>query len=268
MLIKSHIKSLVKKNTTSLLNINRGGILENPIIVTLVEQLTSEQDGKIKSELVTVDGSERVATWIDISGASNDASQSINLRKPIYTESIINGHPTLDFDGTNDSLIGSSSLQSIPLADHTLFFAMRLGSPSPSEIECLSNWNDSGGDVDSELYCFDSTGKFRLLGTIGTEDLITDNLKNTNFIISIAVDHGNTIVTRLNGVQKSSFSINAVNDAPDSYVICAELDTGSSTGNFLDAQLGEKLMYTSRLSDPDILSVNQYLSTKFGIPLD
>ena len=49
------------------------------------------------------DGDE-VATWLDQSGRSNDATQTSSGNRPTYSTSALNGLPTVSFDGLNDYL--------------------------------------------------------------------------------------------------------------------------------------------------------------------
>lgn len=47
-----------------------------------------------------------VQTWGDLSGNSNDVSQSTASARPVFTTGALNGRPTITFDGTNDYLDG------------------------------------------------------------------------------------------------------------------------------------------------------------------
>ncbi len=73
-------------------------------------------------------------------------------------------------------------------------------------------------------------------------------------------------MTRLNGVEKTSVVVNTV-PTNDTFTLCAELDSGGSRGNFLQANVGEVLMYDRVLNANETSTVENYLSNKWGVPL-
>jgi len=136
----------------------------------------------------------------------------------------------------------------------------------PDETQCFLGWNFNDGLANSTLFCFPTTGEFEVIGDGGTETIITDDLKNTDMLVGISVNHGNTIITRLDGEQKSSFGFGAVLNS-DSFLIGAEYDNGSIPSNFTDILVGELIIYKRELSVEEIVLVENYLSNKWRIAL-
>ncbi|MEE9159939.1 MAG: hypothetical protein V3U60_16330 [Gammaproteobacteria bacterium] len=206
-----------------------------------------------------------VSQWDDKSGNGNDATQTTEASKPTTGISTINGLNALDFDGDDDWLIGASGTISISLSDHTIFFVAHLD--TLDELQCFINWNDNTGSTNRELFCFVlASGNLNVNGTIGSSTIIGDDLQNTDMLVSINVNPGMTMVTRLDGVQKTSNAISLVSSA-DAFSIAAEFDAGSVPGNFTNIKVGEIIMYDRNLSASETQAIEGYLSSKWGIAL-
>lgn len=205
-----------------------------------------------------------VDQWDDKSGNGNDVTQT-GTNRPTTGISTINGKNAIDLDGINDYLIGGAGLVSIPLASHTIIFAVHFD--TTDELQCLFGWNENVGNSNRQLFCFSSVANnFISAGQIGDLTLISEDLSNLDLIITISVDHGNTIVTRLNGVQKSSLSISAVTDT-DTFLIGAEFDPAPTPGNFWNGKIGEIAIYNRLLTAAEIQQTESYFSSKWDIAL-
>lgn len=59
----------------------------------------------LKADAITgLNDTDPVATWVDSSGAGNDATQGTAADRPIYRTNIVNGLPIVRFDGVSDFL--------------------------------------------------------------------------------------------------------------------------------------------------------------------
>jgi len=242
------------------------GILEVPLIADLKFHVATLQEDKKKAQLIEVNSVNAASDWFDFTKDNSDVIQNSSISQPIYTLDSINGHPALAFDGVNDFMTGPSALHGIPEADHTIFFVAHLAS-SLDELQCILSWNDDGGAGNGELFCFsNTTGQLEKRGDIGNDIIITDDLRDTNMIVTIAVEEGNFVNTNLNGAFNTLTLANPA-DPPDAFAIGMELDSGTGASNFLDGEIGEILIYSRELSSAEIVSVEDYLSKKWGIPL-
>jgi len=194
-----------------------------------------------------------------------DAVQSTGVNQPKTGIETINGLNAIDFDG-NSQYFAADGAGSIPLSDHTIFFVSHLR--TPDELQCFLSWNFNTGSSNAQLFCYTTTlpGRLDARGSIGTNTLINKDLRNIDTFITITVEFGTTIVTRLNGVQETSLAISSV-PTPTSFVIGAELDAGNTPGNFVDIKVGEIIMYDGVLSLAEILEMENYLANKWWAPL-
>jgi probable HAF family extracellular repeat protein len=58
---------------------------------------------------ITKDGSNRVSSWADQSGANNTATQATGSNQPLWVNNSVNGKPVLRFDGADDEIVAASS---------------------------------------------------------------------------------------------------------------------------------------------------------------
>lgn len=62
----------------------------------------------LKANAITgLNDGDPVGTWLDSSGSGNDVTQSTSGSKPLYKTGIINGLPTVLFDGSDDFMSGA-----------------------------------------------------------------------------------------------------------------------------------------------------------------
>lgn len=146
-----------------------------------------------------------VSTWIDISHNGNNATSSLTAR-PLYKTRQAGGSPSLNFDGSNDFMILTSSITGT--ATRTVLGVTK--KVSGANMVCLASSSGAGGSYscfdfwDSNLYITDSTYfKFSSGGNLTTYSVVVDRING-------GLQNGTSDLF-VNGIQKtlSSASLNA-----------------------------------------------------------
>ena len=79
------------------------------------------------NQITGLNNGDPVATWSDMSGNGNDATQAVGANQPTYRTGRINGLPAVDFDGGNDFLTANGAAPSFSGNDLPMscFFVLR-----------------------------------------------------------------------------------------------------------------------------------------------
>jgi len=222
-----------------------------------------------------IDSGGNVSQETDKSKDGNHATQLTGSSQPLTEVDTINGKNVLTYDGDDDFLVGATASRAIPLSDHTLFLVCRMAAVL-DERQCVLGWNDSTGlsqvEFNVEVICFEGgTGQlslsslmfnspFRIIG--GGQDF-----RGQPVIIAIVVDHDTNVKTYINGVLRTTFSIDNPIASVDRFHIAAELDLGNILGNYVDGVIGSIIIYDRILTNAEIDAHHHYLSNKYGLAL-
>ena len=191
---------------------------------------------------------QEVSQWLDSSGNGRDSLTSSAGACPVYTTNKQHGLPGLDFDGSNDRVDLSSISLSFPLS---VFVVSKTpnnyNSPQPI-ITSLSNswmigsygWND----------CFHQAGGSNIDGPA------TDGTCIYTSLVQVAGANGTT--WRRNGTLWGTVTTGT---APGQLW----LGYGGATRNPLGGAIMEIIIYNTNLSGADVLSVESYIKTKWGL---
>jgi hypothetical protein len=100
----------------------------------------------VRSEdLSSLADGDRIATWSDNSGNSNDLTQSDNSYKPEYKTNIQNGYPVVRFNQTNGR-IRKTSFTDFPTSDITVFIVNKNNNESNDGIFSYATSSTGGGN--------------------------------------------------------------------------------------------------------------------------
>lgn len=211
---------------------------------------------------------EAVKTWQDKSPNANHAVQSTAAEQPIRRAAEVNGLDALDFDGINDSMVGTSDLTPRQTDAKTAF------------VVCAPDVN---GSLDYIFNLYDANGQ-----TAGSTGGITGevayrinqrtwisftpcSITSANIISMTQAASGNlhaavsmwldgASVTREDGID------GAFVDRACTYVVGAAYDNASDSFGF-NGRLCEIIVYDSELSTANRQAVETYLADKWGITL-
>ena len=212
----------------------------------------NDLDGDRITEGLSEDGltGTAVGTWVDKSGAGNNATQGVGGDQPSYTMDAMNQLPVVSFDGSSDYL------------QHTAI-ALTAG----YSIIAVVNWTDGGQKAywsnrnsdDGDLYLGQKASKpfaYEVGPATSTTILQKDIpiLQTLNVTINPEI-YINGALDFTNGLDFSNAGTGAN----------AKLGHDSETGNYWDSTVAEILIYNSPLASSDRQSLEYYLAEKWNL---
>ena len=211
-------------------------------------------------ETITLNGSD-VSQWRDKSGNGNHANQTIASRQPLYATNAVNGKSVVRLNGILDNFLITHS-STLNLSNTCSIFAAFNKTNVAGEEYLFQKGGASvvGGPpairFHADTFNFDSPG--------WGVDFDKTSFPTGSFIINTVVrDTGSYLV----------FNIDRVATTPTTFLDKAfsnntsNLHIGSNTGetgNFFQGDIGEILIFNSRLSVYQTFLVENYLANKWG----
>ncbi len=264
--------TITKNITTSLTTPLTKTLIGNPLILPitsgLIMQLTAFQDGKTKSQLVTVDGIDAVSDWLDLSGNSKDAVQMTSSNQPTFTENAINSHPALNFT-TNDYLDIPFSADLNP-SSLTIFVVCKVTGGAGTFRSPITSRNSPSPNIDGYIIYAGNGNNWE--GWVGSGTAFGGVMPGA---IAVTIDE-NVIVTNdvTNGAQTLRINGSEAGTATSTYIVNSvnptRIGAGATEdppGFFFEGLIGEVILYNSVLSSIDQAMVESYLAAKWSIPL-
>ncbi len=228
---------------------------------------------------VTASNTETIPRWSDNSGKSNDATQSSVINMPVFddTTNPLNGNGILDFDGNDDNMAGD--LDANLSADATVIalgrfdqidqgsgvsnndYIISIGDDTDDNSHISISRRRDGDGNKNKYYSFDaSTGG----GTPSLGPLITGQQW-----ILISGLHAQSVM----GSQRHTVYFDGVkqtNPSPDysadfsATTTAFEVGRWVGTGNQLDGQLAEVIVFSKVLNTAELNIIHSYLSAKWN----
>jgi hypothetical protein len=215
---------------------------------------------------VATDGS-AVARWEDQSGNGNHATQTTSNNRPVLKTSIQNGKNVIRFDGSNDRL-SCGDVADMGSEDVMMFAVAKIASGTSAGI----------------------CGKSRAAGTQGRYSLLRESGTLYGIFTDERLDGGNapTVINdtstsfRLLGVRSerkiaylrigknasaSGHSLTNQNTS-DVFLVGAYQDSSGTESSIfypLNGDICEILVYVGTFTNANVASVEDYLSTKWGL---
>jgi hypothetical protein len=223
-------------------------------------------------------GTEVVKKWIDQSGNANHFEQSTVAKMPSYVyESSDNGYPELDFDGSNDfmSCVNTGINAGTGIAgEHTIVWVAKADA-TDSQTFFLSKSNDGLPiqrfsvmvNVDSsnniwQVEHFDGVSS----GNDSTRVFDSSTLATTTTVRAVNF-HNKTAKLFKNGTQVAT-STSSQFDIPSNYGVGRKIHLGSDddgTDKFFNGSVQEVMIFNTKLSEAEIVTVSNYLQHKYNI---
>jgi len=204
-----------------------------------------------------------VYTWEDRSGNALNFVQATEANRPTYKVNQINSLPVIETDGTSRALLTSRILSD----DNFSIFAVARAVSSAASV--LLAQNLAGG--------FSSTTFFRGAGSnkFGTTFTLDDGSTTYNLVSTSTPFDGtvyNVLITESNGAGLTEIrnGLGAVEDSENGPVWTprntpASLFARGGLGLPMTGSIAELIIYDSKLSEDDRISVTNYLLTKYGL---
>lgn len=195
------------------------------------------------SQIVGLNDGDAVATWTDLSGNSNNATQATASKQPTYQTNEVNGKPAVQTDGVDD-FIRSTFATSQPF---TRFSVWSVSLPGGPHIL---------GGVTANVALFNpgANNVQEFAGAFGP----TAGVASSTWVLVVECYDGATSFIEVGGVRTTG---NPSTGSPGGVTIGADNGGGAnSSGKF-----AEVLHYDGRVSDGDISTLVTYLNTKYGL---
>ena len=220
-----------------------------------------------KSEdLSALANGDEITTWPDMSGNSNDLTQSDALFKPEYVTNVQNGFPAVRFNQVNSRLI-KNSFSNFPTSGISVFLVNKSDNESSDGIlsyattshnnEFLlynsSNLSVYASDVHVSTSQNISNNNWHIIDVSWTSaGGNTETWKDNNFEYSGTISNGTNIVSG------GCLALAAEQDAVDGGYV----DYQDHTGDFLEA-----IIYNIELNSAQRIIVGNYLAAKYNLTI-
>lgn len=201
----------------------------------------------LKADAITgLNDGDPITTWLDSSGAGNNASQATAANKPIYKTGIINGRPVARFDAVNDGMVTANAAFSVnPIS----VFVVYAGNSNVASRRAVQ------GDVPAQDWLIGPyTNSYQVFNGV----FITDGAVSAGvFKLSTYIHTGAAASFWLNGVLIGS---NAQPRAPNRI----NLGASGTTPEVLDGDIAEVLGYNVDMTSQRA-TVEAYLNSKYAL---
>ena len=217
---------------------------------------------------VTKGINDSVSNWADIFSSNISFSQSNQGNRPVWVDSVLNDHPSIRFDGSNDFLTAGDTLD-LNSNSRTVFILGKNTSATGSYLaKSLSGNSPNRFGIfyflgDFYFYYVDNSPKAIITTKpFGNYEIITTHidrslLKNKLFVNSSFLDSAIILGPSWNFNSSFRSLIGAYNDASD---------TGETL--HLDGDIAEVIIYNDALNDSTRNLVEQYLRHKYSPPVN
>jgi hypothetical protein len=202
---------------------------------------------------------EKVSSWTDLSGKGNHATQSTDGNKPRYKPAGINSLPTLKFDSTNNTWLD------LPSGFYNKIAGTNIGRQQTIFAVAKQVTQDSLGLIlrtDALFLGYTTIGAGSIAYGV-TTIIIPGDLTTTNFHIF----RGTRSNSNLNvNVDRNAFSTTGTGASANAQTF-GSIGRASLGSTHLNGEIAEIQVYNALLSDSDIATIENTLSTKYNITL-
>ncbi len=199
---------------------------------------------------------------LDTSGKK--ATQANAANRPTYIDKAINGLPSIKFVRANSKCMSVASGFDNDSENVTLFLVWKPTSVNGNENDILEKW--SGPATYPYVLRSQNNYAFRAYDLTRNPNASsnTNRILGVTHLISARRIKNGLMQLRLNGVQEvasvTDSTVGKTSNTQNLFIGCR----GDNT-NFTDGYIGEIIIFSRALKDPEITLVEQYLSQKWGI---
>jgi hypothetical protein len=198
-----------------------------------------------------------VSLWADQSGAHMDATQDQASLKPTLVSNGINGQPSILFDGVDDALQVAQGFSDFS-AGVSFFTVVDANTTNV----CAGIFEASNGREIEDISFDVDFGKFNFEVYNSSDETVVFPSGTPEQFTALQRPEGDTVEIRRNGLVGvvTDFQLPDVVTRKAVYVgNTLYMDCGAFSGN-----IGEIILYNRALTDSEVLTVEAYLSTKYG----
>lgn len=223
-----------------------------------------------KLSSIAKDGSNRVATWGDLSGQGNDVAQATDGNKPVWTSGAINGLPALLFDDAASQVLESST-PAVSTAPFTVLCAAQPDTTSGSLIAFAISDKDSQTDRFRLYFSNGSNVIWQGLdptpGTGGESSSDSGYSANTTYVCTGREVSSTSRFVYLNGTAGSENTDDRTPANVDVTTVGARRSSSSSWVGFFSGYIAEIAVFNEALSTLNRTRLEQYMADKWGVTL-
>jgi hypothetical protein len=194
-----------------------------------------------------------IDTWEDQSGNSNDADR---ITRPTYeTTTSFNGHPAVEFNGTNQHF-RLSNMAGLDAAE--VFIVLAIDNDPPALAQ--SGLWDIGSANNDALFPYTNGNIYENFGSTNRKDNIAAPDLTSPRLYNIGTASGNYYIC-MDADTLKSLTSNTVGFKTTPYL------GRSYSGNYLDGQIAEMVVYKKILNKVQKKIINNYFASKYGLTL-
>lgn len=235
----------------------------------------------LKADAITgVAAGGTVATWPDSSGNGNDATQATEANKPTWQTNVVNGHPVVRLDGTDDWLDVSDQAGFDGGTGLTIYAVSKQATLATGKA-LITKWDYQTQGAWGFQTHESTTGEIQMyvaetVTDVGDKIQRSTNagLTATSFTIVVTVYDGTqaTNADRVkfyrNGTVLSTAVQNTIpTSMPNASSTLKVGKFGGSLTRYYNGDLAELIVYSRALAAADRQRIERYLARKYGITL-
>lgn len=201
-----------------------------------------------------------VALWQEQSGAARHASNATGAQQPVLKLNQVNGLPTVQFDATNDTLVGSAMSAYIANNAYTVMAVVKYISTLTNVTTAGSVYTNSslwaiGGGYGGAV--FRSPPNAALVNYDGSEDVVSDTIVAGNMLIECRHDAGNIVLKIGSNAEVSGASGNTSS-------LTGTMSFGTTSAG-MGAGVARLLFYNRVLTANERTGLRNYLNSIYGV---
>lgn len=217
------------------------------------------------NEISSLLDNDDVTSWSDVSGNSNDFSQSATF-SPVYKTSIINGFPIARFNKTNNRIRKTSFTGFASSAITTIFVNKNNGESSDSHVSYASSVHDN------DFLLFGSSNLEVYRGSASTSTGVSLNDNNWHIINASWQSSGGNYEIWKDGNESATGTIASGTSITAGGTLALAGEQDAVDGNYASNQAHsgdypEVIVYNVYLNTAQQIIVSNYLSAKYNIAI-
>jgi hypothetical protein len=211
-----------------------------------------------------------VASWTDMSGNGNNATQATSSAQPILTNGAINGLPSINFNGTNQCLVLPAGFANYT-AGATIFIVT-----NPTNLVEKARWLSLGNGGPSGLfgdgefgfyeYPTDSQSIPYVISSSGGDSSVASSVTQNQYQVIETIQNGsagtgNAYTNGLPPIQTAG-TLNAIANVTRNTNLIGQYTGG---GNFFQGYIAEILIYNVALTASQRAAIETYLIQRYQL---
>ena len=194
-----------------------------------------------------------VSQWDDKSRLGNNATQSIEARKPSYDAA----NDELDFDSSYFAVPGYADAAIVSGNALTVAIKVKLPSAGPTVPRVIMG-KGSFETLNFYIDVFSTSLRYK----VGNSVLLTYDIsgKLGTYISIVLRASGGNLLLIINGQEiETSSAYNTISDVADGLLIGARLNSGTPGNFYADGSMSDIILYDRSLTDQETAKLNGYL---------